>query len=299
MSDTNSTTYDVAVLGCGLLGSALARNFAANGLRTAAWNRTPAKAEALATDGVTALHDVDQVVRASKLVVACTATYATTSEALAAVTDWTDTTLVNLGTGTPTEAEEMGAWAAERGITYLDGIVLCYPQQVGTEEGLVLYSGSLEAWAAHERTLTTPGPHSTVISADVKAASVLDAAITGGFYSAALSAYVEAATYALAEGIDPATLNAVSELLFQTLAATGKEAVAAIASDQHTTDVATLGVYAEGCHAALRVMQQAGFKARLLEAALMNLDDAVQAGLGELGIFALTKVARSDAEPLR
>ncbi|MQY33847.1 hypothetical protein SRB17_18130 [Streptomyces sp. RB17] len=297
MSDTTAgtKTYDVAVLGCGLLGSALARNFAAQGLKTAAWNRTPAKAETLAGDGVSALHDIDEVVRSSRLVVAVTSTYATTREAIAGATDWTGTALVNVGTGTPTEAEEMKTWAEERGVPYLDGAVLCYPQQIGTEEGMVLYSGSPETWAEHERTLTAPGPYSARVSDDVKAASVLDAAIIAGFYSAALSAYVEASTYALDQGVDPETLNAISELAFQTLAATAKEAVGAIASDQHTTDVATLGVYAAGCRAALGTMRSAGHKARLLAAAVENLAEAEKAGLGELGFFASTKVARADA----
>jgi len=297
VSDTTVGTkaYDVTVLGCGLLGAALARNFAAQGLRTAAWNRTPAKADALASDGVTPVHDIDEAVRSSRLVLAVTSTYATTRAALAGATDWTGTTLVNVGTGTPTDAEDLKAWADEREIPYLDGAVLCYPQQVGTEEGMVLYSGAPDAWAEHERTLMAPGPYSTLVSDNVKAASVLDAAIVGGFYSAALSAYVEAATYALDQGVDPETLNAISELSFQTLAATGKEAVGAIASDQHATDVATLGVYAEGCRATLGTMRSAGHKARLLAAAVENLTEAEQAGLGDLGFFASTKVARAEA----
>ncbi|WP_370937426.1 NAD(P)-dependent oxidoreductase [Amycolatopsis sp. cg13] len=297
MTDTSSTTktYDVAVLGCGLLGSALARNFAAKGHRTAAWNRTPAKAQALEADGVRAVADIGEIVRSSKLVVAVTSTYATTSEAIAAVSDWTGTTLVNVGTGTPSDAEELKAWADARGIRYIDGAVLCYPQQVGTDEGMVLYSGSAEAWAEHEQTLTAPGPYSMFVSDNVKAASVLDAAIIGGFYSAALSAYVEASTYALDQGVDPETLNAISELAFQTLATTGKEAVAAIASGQHETETATLSVYAEGCRATVGAMQSAGHKARLLAAAVENLTEAEKAGLGSLGFFASTKIARASS----
>ncbi|MFG3206398.1 NAD(P)-binding domain-containing protein [Streptomyces sp. NPDC048192] len=99
----------MAVLGCGLMGAALARNFAAKSSKTAAWNRSPAKAEALAPDGVSPIQDIDETVRSSKLVVACTSTYDTTREALAGVTDWTGITLVNIGTGSPTEAEVLQA----------------------------------------------------------------------------------------------------------------------------------------------------------------------------------------------
>jgi 3-hydroxyisobutyrate dehydrogenase-like beta-hydroxyacid dehydrogenase len=283
--------YDVAVVGCGLMGSALARAFAAVGLKVAAWNRTPDKAEALTDLGVRAMHKIDEIVSSSNLVMACTSTYATTREVLAGVTDWTGATLVNVGTGTPTDARELRAWAAERGVAYLDGAILCYPQQVGTPEGMVLYSGSPDAWTAHEQVLTVPGPYSTLVSDDVSAASVLDAAIIGGFYSAALAAYVEATTYALAQGIGPEVVDGISELAFQTLAATAKEAVAAIATDQHETETATLGVYADGCRATLDAMRAAGFKARLLAAAVENLEEAESAGLRDLGFFTLSRVA--------
>jgi 3-hydroxyisobutyrate dehydrogenase len=43
---------DVAVLGTGTMGAPMARNLARAGLPVVAWNRTPAKAESLAADGV-------------------------------------------------------------------------------------------------------------------------------------------------------------------------------------------------------------------------------------------------------
>ncbi|MFJ3663241.1 NAD(P)-dependent oxidoreductase [Streptomyces sp. NPDC090119] len=290
---TGAKTYDVAVLGCGPMGAALARNFAAKGRRTAAWNRSPAKAEVLAPHGVTPIQDIDEVVRSSKLVVACLSTYDAAREALADVTDWSGTTLVNVGTGAPAQAEEWQAWTGERGVPYLDGAILCYPPQIGTEEGLVLYSGSPEAWAEHEQTLMATGVHATLVSSDVKAAGVLDAGIMGAFYVPALNAYVEAATYALDQGVVPETFDALSEMLFQTFAVRAKESVAAIASDQHETDIAHLSAYAEGSRAGLDLMRATGFKARLLKAAVENLNEAEEAGLGGLDFSALTKVART------
>ncbi|MEU9478728.1 hypothetical protein [Streptomyces sp. NPDC048191] len=85
----------------------------------------------------------------------------------------------------------------------------------------------------------------------------------------------------------------MSEMAGQTFAAMAKESVTAIASDQHETDTAHLNAYAVGCRAALDVIRAAGFKVRLLEAAGENLNEAERAGLGELGFFALTKVART------
>ncbi|SHK71535.1 NAD(P)-dependent oxidoreductase [Streptomyces yunnanensis] len=53
MADNNtSDTPSVAVLGTGIMGTAMARNLARAGLDVRAWNRTRAKAEPLAADGV-------------------------------------------------------------------------------------------------------------------------------------------------------------------------------------------------------------------------------------------------------
>lgn len=53
MADNNSSdALSVAVLGTGIMGAAMARNLARAGLDVRAWNRTRARAEPLAADGV-------------------------------------------------------------------------------------------------------------------------------------------------------------------------------------------------------------------------------------------------------
>ncbi|MFD5735367.1 NAD(P)-dependent oxidoreductase [Streptomyces sioyaensis] len=53
MADNNaSDTLSVAVLGTGIMGAAMARNLARAGLDVRAWNRTRARAEPLAADGI-------------------------------------------------------------------------------------------------------------------------------------------------------------------------------------------------------------------------------------------------------
>lgn len=275
------------------MGAALARTFAEAGLKTAAWNRTPERAQALAPDGVVPVRDIAELVAGTDLIVACTASYDNMREALAGVEDWDRKTLVGLGTGAPADAAEFEAWASQRGAGYLDGAILCYPQQIGTDEGMVLFAGDTGIWSDHEKVLMTLGQPSTLVSDNVKTASVLDAAIIGGFYTAALGAFVEGATYALDQGVDPGALSAISEVVLQTLTATAREAVDAIAEDRHETDVATLSVYAAGGRHLLAVMREAGFKSRLLAATVENLGEAEEAGLGDLGYYAVSKVARS------
>ncbi|MFQ6227041.1 NAD(P)-binding domain-containing protein [Nocardia sp. NPDC002869] len=289
-------SFDVTVVGCGLMGSALARAFAAGGLAVAAWNRTPARARALAGDNITPVESLADTVGMSTLVVACTSTYDTTRAALDPVIDWGGAELVNVGTGTPAEAEAMAHWAADRHVGYLDGAILCYPPQIGTEDGMIVYSGSSEVWATHRDTLSLLGPHSTWVSDDITGAGAAETAMTGAFYVSALTAYIEAMTYALGHGISRETMKSLTRVAIATLAATADEAVDAIADDAHQTSTATLGVYAEGCRAALGAIQATGHRATMLATAVQALGEAERAGLGDLGFFALAKL---DASPIR
>lgn len=287
------TTHDVTVIGCGLMGSAIARALSEQGLQVAAWNRSPAKAKALSAHNVTAFRDIAEAVQAAPLVIACTATYETTLSALEPATAWKTKTLVNVGSGTPDEAEQAQAWVTERGGTYLDGAALCYPPQIGTEEGLFLYAGPKRVWTRHRETLLKLGAPSTHVSDQVRGASVIDAALIGGFYVSALSAYVEAATFAWSEGVSAAALRDVTIAALETLKATTEEAAVAITKDRHTTKTATVAVYAEGARNVLEAMNYYGHRARVLAAAVENLNEAEAAGLGELGFSSLTKIART------
>ena len=100
---------------------------------------------------------------------------------LADVVDWTGKTLVSVTTGTSDDAVEMEQWASDRGARYLDGAPLCLPHQLGTAQGIALYSGATETWAIHEPILMTPGPSSALVSPGIEGASVFDRAIIGGF----------------------------------------------------------------------------------------------------------------------
>ncbi|WP_034274502.1 NAD(P)-binding domain-containing protein [Haloechinothrix halophila] len=296
MTDPNggSSDHDVAVLGCGPMGAALARAFARSGYSVAAWNRTPERAEALADDGIRPVGAVDDAVASAPLIVACLTTYEATLSALDPIADWHGTTLINLATGAPYEATVMESWAAKRGAEYLDGSIVCYPQDIGTPGGAILYSGSSAAWAEHEKTLRSLAGSSAYVSEQVTDASALNVGVVGGFYVSALSAYVEAATYVLSHGVATEVLDAITQVTIDGLRKGNVDAAAAIVSDGHATDQATIDTYAEAAGAALAVMRRSGQRARLLGAAVENLATAKAAGLGTLGFTAQAKVATAE-----
>ncbi|MEF3114661.1 FAD-dependent oxidoreductase [Streptomyces chrestomyceticus] len=282
--------HDVAVIGCGLMGAALARTFAKNGYAVAVWNRTPGRAEALSGDRITPARSIGDAVRSSRLIVACTSTTEALLTALAPAAPWHGAALVNLASSSPEEAEGAERWAAARGAAYLDGAVLCRPQDIGSSRAAILYAGSSAVWSEHERTLKCLAGASTYVSEQVTAASLLNVGLVGAFYVSALSAYVEAATYVLSQGVSVEALHALTPVAVAGLEKAAEEAAAAIASGEHATDQATIDTYAEGAGAALAVLRGSGQRARLLAAAAGNLATAAAAGLGAFGFSAQTEV---------
>lgn len=296
MSDRK--VHDVAVIGCGLMGSAIARALARHGYSVAAWNRTHARAEALAGDGVSPIRSIDEAVRSARLVIACTTTYDSSRSALEPVTEWDGTTLLSLDSGSPDDAEAMGRWAAERDAAYLDGFIMSYPRDIGEPNGMIIGAGPSSLWATHEKTILSLGGASYHVSEQVAAAQVLATGIAGAFYIPALGAYVEAVTYTHSEGVSAEAMRKMTLQGIEMLRRDVLEAAEAIESGEHDTDQATVEIFAAGLRRSVGALQSAGHRAQLIGATLANLEAAESAGLGKLGFYAQSAVLR-DADAAR
>ncbi|MFF5444783.1 NAD(P)-dependent oxidoreductase [Streptomyces sp. NPDC012888] len=157
MTNRNDDPTPVSLLGLGAMGTALARAWLAAGHPLTVWNRTPARARALAGEGAAVAADPAGAVAASGLVVLCLMDDASVDEVLAGV-DLAGKDLVNLTTGTPAEGRARAAWAEERGARFVDGGIMAVPPMIGVPEagGYVFYSGSAEAFEAHRAVLEVP-----------------------------------------------------------------------------------------------------------------------------------------------
>ncbi len=102
------------------MGTALARTWLAADHPLTVWNRTPARAAALAAVGAEAADSAAEAVAANPLVLVCLMDDASVQDVLTG-TDLTGKDLVNLTTGTPAQARARAEWARERGARYLDG----------------------------------------------------------------------------------------------------------------------------------------------------------------------------------
>src|SRR6478736_2817721 len=140
--ETNATR--VAVLGTGLLGSAMVRRFRTRGLGVTVWNRTAAKAQALEADGATAaaspaaavkdaLHV--HIVLSEDAVVDAVLERIVPSLARGAIVIVHSTTLP---AGTAARAERLHG----RGVRFLHAPVFMSPQMAADGTGLMIVSGA-------------------------------------------------------------------------------------------------------------------------------------------------------------
>ncbi|MEW2251329.1 NAD(P)-dependent oxidoreductase [Streptomyces sp. NPDC006975] len=136
----------VSVLGTGIMGAAMARNLARAGHTVRAWNRTRAKAEPLAADGVhvadgpaEAVRDADVVLTMLYDGVAALDVMRQAAPALRSGAVWMQSTTAGLDS-----VPEMAAFAREHGLLFYDAPVLGTRQPAEAGQLTVLAAGPAE-----------------------------------------------------------------------------------------------------------------------------------------------------------
>ncbi|MGO4335305.1 NAD(P)-dependent oxidoreductase [Labrys sp. KB_33_2] len=193
----------IAVLGTGRMGSALARALLGAGHEVTVWNRTPAKAEALAALGATVAPSVAEAVAAGAVVIVNVSDYDATAALLreAGVGRALEGKLVvELTSGTPQGAREAEGWAAAQGAAYLDGAIMATPDFIGTEASTILFAGPGQAFEANKPLFLALGGNVQHVGEDAGLANALDSALLGLMWGA-LFGTLNAIAVSQAEGV--------------------------------------------------------------------------------------------------
>lgn len=279
----------VAVLGCGLMGSGVARALATSGHAVSVWNRTSQKARALeATPGIVAADSPEGACRSASLVLSVLEGYDVVRNVLSSVPDLRGKTIVNLTTGGREDAHELQQLVEDAGARYIDGTVLSYPDNIGTQQGLIVYSGPLDVFSDHQRVLMTLGGASRYVSAEVGGANV--AGVVSAFFIAALAGFAESATYLTSNGIGLDDAEACAQSLIQRLSWQVTDLVQALRSGDFSTDQATIDAYASAASAFKSAVSGAGHSSTMLAATEQVLARAQQAGMGHFAMAAVANV---------
>lgn len=284
---------DIAVLGCGNMGAALARQFAASGKSVVVWNRSPARAMALRGPNIAVAATAQSAVDAVDLVVAVLTNYDVVCEVLDPLVGLRGKAFVNLTTGGPEAVTAPNNLCEQKGARYLDGAIFAYPHQIGQADCAVFYSGPDDVWNQHGSTLRLLGGNSQHIAQSLGAANVLDTGIVGAFYLSSVTAFLESAAFMLGAGISPEVMLHATKPILDVLSESVSEAVDAIKSGSFDTDQATLAIIAESMRNFDEAMCASGHPSRLLSATSALADEAEAAGHGEASYYSMIKTLMS------
>ncbi|WP_257455839.1 NAD(P)-dependent oxidoreductase [Archangium lipolyticum] len=269
------------MIGSGLMGSALARAFAAVGHEVAVWNRTPGKARAVG-GGTVAMENLIEAVSGRELVVVSLSNYAACSEVFSSegVTPaLAGKTLVQLTSGSPADAREALEWAKANGVDYLDAAILAYPGFVATEYATVFYAGSRPVFDRHLETLQAIARNSIYVDERIGSAATLDCAILEAYYGGSL-AFLHAAAMCKAEGLDPKTFFSHKNSFLGLLSVTADAAQGMIESNDFSGDQCSLDTHVAAIEHIVRLSRDARINTRFPKELLDNYKRALSAGLG-------------------
>lgn len=200
---------DVSVIGLGEMGSALARAFLAAGKSVTVWNRSPAKAEALAQKGALRAGDPAAAAAASPALVICVSDYAATNSILAAAgvaEKLKGRLVVQLTSGLPKEARALAAWTKTQGADYLDGAIGSWPRQIGTPDAAILVAGDDGLFASAEPLLKLLAGGLTFVGSDISHAKILfNAGLS--YFAGHWIGFAQGAAICEAEGLDIAAFG--------------------------------------------------------------------------------------------
>jgi 3-hydroxyisobutyrate dehydrogenase-like beta-hydroxyacid dehydrogenase len=243
MTTPHSNLPDVAVVGLGPMGSALARALLDGGAPLTVWNRTRSRADALVADGARTAPDLETVVRSAGLVITCLRDHGTTRDLLASVPPeaWQGRTVVVLASATPAEARETHAWASDRGLVVLLGAIMAPVPLIGTPQAQILYAGDAALVDQHRDVLAVMAGRTEHVGADPGLASLLDTTMLE-VYFAGMTAFLHAAATASAQGVDARTFARFAHDVLDLLPETIDGLATAVDTGEHPGDEDTIAM---------------------------------------------------------
>jgi 3-hydroxyisobutyrate dehydrogenase len=193
-----------AVLGTGIMGSAMARSLAREGHEVAVWNRTPARAEAVAGDAITAYAALDDAVASADVVFTMLFDTESVLEVAAEVgaalgpdAVWAQSTTVG-----PAGMARIARAAGPAADRLLDAPVLGTKQPAETGKLTVLVSGPAAARERATAAFDAVGARTVVVGDEVGPASALKLA-NNSWVASINAATAQAMGLAEALGLDP------------------------------------------------------------------------------------------------
>lgn len=282
---------DIAVIGLGPMGGALAKALMAKGYKTAVWNRTADRMRPIVEAGAIGTTSVAEAISLAPIAIVCVPTYTITRELIdvpEAKAALKGRTLVQLSTGTPDDARSLAAWADGVCSGYLDGAIMAFPQEIGGPPTVILVAGGDAAWQRCRPYLEAFGGKLKYLGENPGAASAFDFALLVTGLGHMLGA-AHAAAICEAEGIDLQDFTSVAGPRNR-----GQHILEAIMGGTYANPGAAIATWQKGLQSIQRHARDMELSTQVPDFISGLLAQAIAAGHGDKHIAALFQMLRRD-----
>ena len=179
----NSNRKNISVIGLGSMGFALAETLLKADFNISVWNRTSSKAQKLENKGANICSTPNEAFKNSQFIVASLSNYEAWNNIIDSNQidiDLSGKTIIQLTTGSIEEVETLNDWVKKYNGDLLEGIISCFPSQIGTEESLILLAGSNNSINNCKDIISILSPEYKNLGSNLIAPTVLSRAFLSG-----------------------------------------------------------------------------------------------------------------------
>lgn len=297
MTATTNTSANVTVIGLGSMGAALARALLSKGFRVTVWNRDSTKVQPLAEAGAIAAADAAAAIKASPVTVMCVSDYNASRKILenyAVAAALHGRTLVQLSTGTPKEARDLDARALQQGASCLNGDIMAWPRQMGTNEATISISGDAATYQQQEGLLRALAGNVVYLGTEPGASGALFHAVLA-YLAGSWIGFCHGALICENEGLKPEDLGVLLEQISPMLGGELRHMGEVIQHGRFSDPESTVKTTGDDLQLLVQQAKESGINSELPEFAARLFRRAMDAGYGKEEHAAVIKVLRKPA----
>ena len=292
MSYQQSTSLEVSVIGLGAMGSGIARTLIEGGCKVSVWNRSRAKVDDLVAVGAIGCNEPKEALDANTIVIVCVSDYAVWRHIIqeySLASHFEDTCIIQLTTGTIDDVQTHASLIQDNGGRLVEGAVMCYPRNLGTDEAALLLSGAPNVVEECTPILSILDENWKSLGEDINQPSVLSRSLMSGL-TGALMGLVNGAAICRAGGVSLDVFMKFNEGTNSILLAEQKRLIEAIRDGRTEENEASIKAWREGNQALNSVAASLGTNLTLQNSIQAVFQEGKRRGLDEHDLSALVDV---------
>jgi 3-hydroxyisobutyrate dehydrogenase-like beta-hydroxyacid dehydrogenase len=292
MSYQQSTSLGVSVIGLGAMGSGIARTLIEGGCKVSVWNRSRTKVDDLVAVGAIGCNEPREALDANTIVIVCVSDYAVWRHIIqehSLASHFEDTCIIQLTTGTIDDVQTHASLIQDNGGRLVEGAVMCYPRNLGTDEAALLLSGAPNVVEECAPILSTLDENWKSLGEDINQPSVLSRSLMSGL-TGALMGLVNGAAICRAGGVSLDVFMKFNEGTNSILLAEQKRLIEAIRDGRTEENEASIKAWREGNQALNSVAASLGTNLTLQNSIQAVFQEGQRRGLDDHDLSALVDV---------